>query len=64
MLRGFGWLLQRVKMMEKLWGDNFFDPSTKKWTKKAHRHRQLQARLCAVCVRAHQDHHRCLHERQ
>ena len=33
-LRGFGWLLQRVKMMEKLWGDNFFDPSTKKWTKK------------------------------
>ena len=21
-------------MMEKLWGDNFFDPSTKKWTKK------------------------------
>lgn len=25
---------QRVKMMEKLWGDNFFDPATKKWTKK------------------------------
>ncbi|KAL4548903.1 hypothetical protein Ndes2526B_g01440 [Nannochloris sp. 'desiccata'] len=24
----------RVKMMEKLWGDNFFDPTTKKWTKK------------------------------
>ena len=22
-------------MMEKLWGDNFWDPSTKKWTKKA-----------------------------
>ena len=22
-------------MMEKLWGDNFFDPATKKWTKKA-----------------------------
>ena len=22
-------------MMEKLWGDNFFDPSTKKWTKKS-----------------------------
>ena len=21
-------------MMEKLWGDNYFDPSTKKWTKK------------------------------
>ena len=21
-------------MMDKLWGDNFFDPSTKKWTKK------------------------------
>ncbi|CAK0780182.1 hypothetical protein CVIRNUC_004960 [Coccomyxa viridis] len=26
--------VERVKMMEKLWGDNFFDPSTKKWTKK------------------------------
>ena len=24
----------RAKMMEKLWGDNFFDPTTKKWTKK------------------------------
>jgi len=24
-----------TKMMEKLWGDNFFDPATKKWTKKA-----------------------------
>ena len=23
-----------VKMMEKLWGDNFFDPKTKKWSKK------------------------------
>ena len=23
-----------IKMMEKLWGDNFFDPKTKKWTKK------------------------------
>lgn len=22
------------KMMQKLWGDNFFDPSTRKWTKK------------------------------
>lgn len=22
------------KMMERLWGDNFFDPATKKWTKK------------------------------
>ena len=21
-------------MMERLWGDNFFDPATKKWTKK------------------------------
>ena len=26
---------QEKKMMDKLWGDNFFDPSTKKWTKKA-----------------------------
>jgi elongation factor 2 len=24
-----------ARMMEKLWGDNFFDPATKKWTKKA-----------------------------
>lgn len=24
----------KEKMMEKLWGDNFFDPATKKWTKK------------------------------
>lgn len=23
------------KMMERLWGDNFFDAATKKWTKKA-----------------------------
>jgi len=23
------------KMMEKLWGENFFDPTTKKWTKKS-----------------------------
>ncbi len=22
-----------TKMMERLWGDNFFDPATKKWTK-------------------------------
>eukprot|EP00884_Botryococcus_braunii_P016943 jgi/Botrbrau1/3932/Bobra.0365s0008.1 len=27
--------VEEKKMMEKLWGDNFFDPSTKKWTKKA-----------------------------
>jgi translation elongation factor EF-G len=25
---------EESKMMEKLWGDNFFDPATKKWTKK------------------------------
>merc|ERR1711924_292687 len=24
----------KEKMMEKLWGDNFFDPREKKWTKK------------------------------
>lgn len=24
------------KMMKRLWGDNFFNPSTKKWTKKAY----------------------------
>lgn len=27
--------VEESKMMEKLWGDNFFDPATKKWTKKA-----------------------------
>ncbi|KAK9815818.1 hypothetical protein WJX72_010164 [[Myrmecia] bisecta] len=26
--------IDRVKMMERLWGDNFFDPATKKWSKK------------------------------
>mmetsp|Transcript_20180 Transcript_20180/g.27937 ORF Transcript_20180/g.27937 Transcript_20180/m.27937 type:complete len:844 (+) Transcript_20180:104-2635(+) len=26
--------VEKDKMMEKLWGDNFFDPATKKWTKK------------------------------
>lgn len=26
--------VERKKMMERLWGDNFFDPTTKKWTKK------------------------------
>ena len=27
--------VEESKMMEKLWGDNFFDPATKKWTKKS-----------------------------
>ncbi len=31
-------------MMEKLWGDNFFDPATKKWTNKV--------RCCAKHVAA------------
>merc|ERR1712054_748013 len=26
--------IPKEKMMQKLWGDNFFDPKTKKWTKK------------------------------
>jgi elongation factor 2 len=26
--------VEPARMMEKLWGDNFFDPTTKKWTKK------------------------------
>ena len=33
------------KMMEKLWGDNFFDPKTKKWTKKQRGRRRACARL-------------------
>lgn len=24
--------IDKAKMMKKLWGDNFFDPSTKKWS--------------------------------
>ncbi|KAA8916023.1 hypothetical protein TRICI_001838 [Trichomonascus ciferrii] len=27
--------VDRVKMMERLWGDSFFNPKTKKWTNKA-----------------------------
>ena len=27
--------VEEKKMMERLWGDNFFDPATKKWTTKA-----------------------------
>jgi hypothetical protein len=26
--------VEEKRMMEKLWGDNFFDPATKKWTNK------------------------------
>lgn len=26
--------VDRAKMMERLWGDNYFNPATKKWTKK------------------------------
>jgi elongation factor 2 len=26
--------VEEKKMMEKLWGDNFFDPATRKWTKR------------------------------
>ena len=26
--------VEENKMMEKLWGDNFFDPATRKWTTK------------------------------
>lgn len=26
--------VEEKKMMERLWGDNFFDPATKKWTNK------------------------------
>ena len=40
------------KMMEKLWGDNFFDPKTKKWTKTEHGEKP-RARLRAVLLRAH-----------
>ncbi|KAI3872960.1 hypothetical protein MKW92_016418 [Papaver armeniacum] len=26
--------VEHSKMMERLWGENFFDPATKKWTNK------------------------------
>ncbi len=29
--------VEEKRMMEKLWGDNFFDPATKKWTNKVGR---------------------------
>jgi len=35
--------VDRVKMMERLWGDNFFNPYTKKWTKNGtHEGKQLE----------------------
>lgn len=37
------------KMMEKLWGDNFFDPATKKWTKKATDSKTCQRGFVQFC---------------
>lgn len=47
-------MLQEKKMMDRLWGDNFFDPATKKWTNKvgAAAHRQGGAHgVCAGTAR-------------
>ena len=38
--------VEEKKMMERLWGDNFFDPATKKWTNKVRRRRRRRRRLC------------------
>ena len=38
-----------TKMMEKLWGDNFFDPATKKWTKKATDSKSCQRGFVQFC---------------
>lgn len=35
--------VEEKRMMEKLWGDNFFDPATKKWSNKV---RPLRGRGC------------------
>ena len=45
-------MVQREKMMEKLWGDNFFDPTTKKWTKKHTGAASCKRGLRAVHLRA------------
>lgn len=37
------------KMMEKLWGDNFFDPATRKWTKKATDSKTCQRGFVQFC---------------
>jgi hypothetical protein len=50
------------KMMEKLWGDNFFDPATKKWTKKGEAARVV-AWQRAACMRAWRLHAACMRMR-
>lgn len=39
--------VDRNKMMERLWGDNYFNPKTKKWTKSGtHEGKQLERAFC------------------
>lgn len=41
--------VEEKRMMEKLWGDNFFDPATKKWTNKVRAARRDETqRACAA----------------
>ena len=37
------------KMMAKLWGDNFFDPATKKWTNKQTESKSCKRGFCQFC---------------
>lgn len=41
--------VEESKMMEKLWGDNFFDPATKKWTKKGTDSKTCQRGFVQFC---------------
>lgn len=43
--------VEEKRMMEKLWGDNFFDPATKKWTNKVRAARRDETRR--ACAAAH-----------
>ncbi len=49
------------KMMEWLWGENYYDPAIKKWTNK-HRISHMPAWVCAFCVQPYQADHQSLHE--
>ncbi|KAI7696572.1 Elongation factor, partial [Hortaea werneckii] len=43
--------VDRNKMMERLWGDNFFNPATKKWTKNGtHEGKQLERAFNQFCL--------------
>ncbi|KAL0325784.1 UNVERIFIED_CONTAM: Elongation factor 2 [Sesamum radiatum] len=43
--------VDEAKMMERLWGENFFDPATKKWTSKKYWLSYVQTWFCSVLLR-------------